>query len=64
MHYTIKDRATKLISDNQETYVAQWILSNPDKNIDDYTLCHQNLFEGENYITKFWVEKKGTLMGE
>lgn len=34
----LRRRATQFIIDNQECYVAQWILQNPFANVDDYEL--------------------------
>lgn len=34
----LKQQAMQVLVDNQETYVAQWILQNPTTNIDEYTL--------------------------
>lgn len=43
----LRQQALKVLIDNQETYVAQWILQNPGKNIEDYTLEFKWL-EGDN----------------
>lgn len=34
----LRNQAMKFLYDNQECYVAQWILQNPYANIADYTL--------------------------
>lgn len=34
----LRNQAMKFLYDNQECYVAQWILQNPYANISDYTL--------------------------
>lgn len=60
--------ASDYINKNQEVYLAQWILQNPDKNIEDYTLCHQVCYENDklhytdgvlsSHYVKIWLEKK------
>ena len=37
----LRKQAQKVLIDNQETYVAQWILQNPTANISDYHLEFQ-----------------------
>ena len=53
----IVQQAVKSLAQNQECYVAQWILQNPDANISDYVLCHQNSWL-DSVPSKFWMEKK------
>lgn len=48
--------AIKTLSDNQNCYVAQWILQNPDKNISDYTLV-QRRGSIEDFM-QFSIERK------
>ena len=50
--------ANMTIMNNQECFIAQWILQNPDENIKDWVLYHQpDWLGGENYV-KFWMERK------
>lgn len=54
----IVQQAVKSLAQNQECYVAQWVLQNPNENIKDWILCHQpDWLGGENYV-KFWMERK------
>lgn len=36
---------------NQECYIAQWILQNPNVNIDDYAIVNRPTEDGLGYIT-------------
>lgn len=45
---------SNFIDVNKECYVAQWVLQNPDKNIEDYVLCHQTSVNN----SRMWMEKK------
>lgn len=50
--------ANMTILNNQECFVAQWILQNPDESISDWTMCHQpNYWKGSGGM-KFWMERK------
>ena len=51
---TLSAYASKVLSDNKECFVAQWVMQNQDKNIDDYVLCYS--YRGE--AMKFWMEEK------
>lgn len=46
--------AREIIKTNEECFVAQWVLQNQDKCIDDYTMCYQ--YCGD--VIKFWMEDK------
>ena len=46
--------ATNIIEANKECFVAQWVMQNQDKNIEDYVLCYS--YRGE--AMKFWLERK------
>lgn len=46
--------ATNIIEANKECFVAQWVMQNTDKNIDDYVLCYQ--YAGD--VIKFWMGEK------
>jgi len=46
--------ATNIIEANKECFIAQWVMQNQDKNIDDYVLCYS--YRGE--AIKFWLERK------
>lgn len=48
------DYAKSYIDTNQECFVAQWVLQNQDKNIDDYTLCYCH----NGGVIEFWMERK------
>lgn len=48
--------AIKTLAQNKECYIAQWIIQNPDKRIEDYTLCEQNDWAGG--VRRFWIEEK------
>lgn len=52
--------AVEQLTKNQECYVAQWILQNPDKNIEEYNLVHQTTPEGIH----FYIKKRGVLYGD
>ena len=45
--------AREIISTNEECFIAQWVLQNQDKKIDDYTMCYQ--YCGD--VIKFWMEE-------
>lgn len=49
----ILKKAIETLNKNQECYIAQWIKQNPDKNISDYTLCHQTV----DGVFKVWLKK-------
>ena len=51
---TATQYARNVISANEECFVAQWVLQNQDKQIDDYTMCYQ--YCGDTI--KFWMGKK------
>lgn len=51
---TLSDYASKVLNDNKECFVAQWVLQNQDKNMDDYTMCYQYNADA----IKLWMEKK------
>jgi hypothetical protein len=46
--------AREIISTNQECFVAQWVLQNQDKKIDDYIMCYQYCGDA----IKFWMEER------
>ena len=46
--------ATNIIEANKESFIAQWVMQNQDKNIDEYVLCYS--YRGE--AMKFWLEVK------
>ena len=46
--------ATNIIEANKGCFIAQWVMQNQDKNIDDYILCYS--YRGE--AMKFWLEKR------
>lgn len=46
--------AREIINTNEECFVAQWVLQNQDKKIDDYTMCYQ--YCGD--VIKFWLAPK------
>ena len=48
------DYARNTINTNEECFVAQWVMQNADKNIDDYVMCYS--YRGD--AMKFWLEKK------
>lgn len=56
--------AIKTINENKECFVAQWILQNQDKKIEDYKMCIQDYFEGNTYNYNFWMEKIVPNKGE
>lgn len=51
---TAQKYAMSLIEVNKECFVAQWVMQNQDKNIDDYVLCYQ--YSGD--VIKFWMQEK------
>jgi hypothetical protein len=51
---TVIKHAQEIISTNEECFMAQWVLQNQDKKIDDYTMCYQ--YCGD--VIKFWMEEK------
>ena len=51
---TTRDYALSIINANEECFIAQWVMQNQDKNIDDYVLCYS--YRGE--AMKFWLEEK------
>ena len=51
---TTRDYALSVIDTNRECFIAQWVLQNQDKKIDDYVLCYS--YRGE--VMKFWLERK------
>jgi len=51
---TTRDYALSVIDTNRECFMAQWVLQNQDKKIDDYTMCYQ--YCGD--VIKFWMEEK------
>lgn len=53
--------AMKFLNTNKECFVAQWIVSNPDKNIADYCLVQQNMLDGG---WKFYIEERRKLYGD
>lgn len=46
---SLRKQAAKTLYDNQECYVAQWILHNPDKNPADYYLEFECRLDGHGY---------------
>lgn len=55
--FTIKtaaEMAANTVAKNQECFVAQWVLMNPEKNPADYVMCYKTEFN----VIKFWMEKK------
>lgn len=56
---SVANQAKDCIDKNKECFIAQWILQNPNKNVDDYVLCYLNSFTDEGQaIVKVWLEKK------
>ncbi len=51
---TAIEYARNTINTNEECFVAQWVLQNQDKNIDDYVMCYQ--YKGD--VIKFWMAPK------
>ena len=51
---TTRDYALSIINANEECFIAQWVMQNQDKNIEDYVLCYS--YRGE--AMKFWMEEK------
>lgn len=51
---TAQQYALAIIEANRECFVAQWVMQNQDKNIDDYILCYQ--YAGD--VIKFWMGEK------
>ena len=51
---TLSAYASQVLSDNKECFVAQWVLQNQDKNVDDYVMCYQ--YNGD--VIKFWIGEK------
>lgn len=51
---TTRDYALSIINANEECFIAQWVLQNQDKKIDDYVLCYS--YRGA--AMKFWLEEK------
>ncbi len=51
---TAIEYARNTINTNEECFVAQWVLQNQDKNIDDYVMCYQH--SGD--VIKFWMSPK------
>lgn len=45
----------KTIQINIDCFVAQWILQNPDANIEDYSMCYG--IDEETGWTKFYMKK-------
>lgn len=48
-------RAAQVIHNNQETYVAQWIMHNQDKDFNDYMLVYES---NENMGYNFFMVRK------
>lgn len=42
----ILEKAHQVIDNNRETFVAQWVIQNPDKNISDYELVYKTNWDG------------------
>lgn len=55
---SISERARLQLDVNRECFIAQWILQNTDKNIDDYVLCYCPDFVEGSSVYKMWMEKK------
>lgn len=51
---TLVNRIRDAVNANQECFVAQFILQNPDVNLKHMKLCYG--FKGDHY--KFWIEWK------
>lgn len=49
-------RAVKTIDINKECFIAQWIIQNPDENINDWCLCYLSAHGNEG--VKVWMERK------
>ena len=52
-------QASKTLNQNQECYVAQWILHNQDKNFNDYELSFRWRQDGFGY--NVFMVKKGEI---
>ena len=50
--------AITALAKNNECYVAQWLLQNPDKKIDDYTLHTTDWFDYEAWHFTFELRRK------
>ena len=59
--YSLKellDVATKSLAMNKECYVAQWVIQNKDKNINDYTIVIQDYYDEHGHHCTFTMELK------
>lgn len=56
----MRDKATMVLINNQEVYVAQWILQNPFLKVSDYYLCFREGEPGELYRVS--MEKKPDVL--
>lgn len=52
----IVDKANKVIQDNENTFIANWVLQNPDEDMNNWIMCYQN--DWTEGTTRFWMEKK------
>lgn len=53
----IVDTATKQLNDNKDTFIAKWLLDNPDENPKDWMMCYQPVFSGNGEYYKFWMQE-------
>jgi hypothetical protein len=54
----IVQQAIETISQNQECFIAQWILNNPDENVEDWVMCYQPDYSSALGGVRFWMERK------
>lgn len=52
------DMAIKSLAMNQECYVAQWVIQNQDKNINDYTIVIQDYYGEHSHQCTFTMKLK------
>jgi len=53
-----KKRITDDLANNQELFMAQIIVRNPEINPLEYTWCMETCYEEGRVYTKHWLEKK------
>jgi hypothetical protein len=50
--------ARNTIQNNQDCFIANWVMQNPTELLSDYKLCHKTDWCAEGSPTEFWIEKK------
>ena len=54
---TLSPKANKIIGENKQSMIDQFLLMNPTVNVTDLEFCYRKCKDG---TVAFWIEKKGT----